>query len=660
MADRYWVWWTWNWNDTAHWSTTSGGSSGAAVPTSSDNVIFDTNSHSNSYTVTINVTANFADMTWWNPSTWKPTLAGSSQSNAYWNVSFVSWMTVSYTWEIWWMHTSGTKTLTTNSVSCSGWFRIRANGTLQLADNLTCSWVLYWDSWVLDTNTKTISCWTFGAASSNTSTLTLTSSTITCTSVNLYVNKTLNVSGNVIKVTGSGSFTGWTKTYNEVQFNWASHTIFEANSFATLTRTGTAAKTDSLILAANQTITGTLTLNGNSSVNRLLVQSNTKWTARTLTAATVSVTNADFQDITGAWAWSWDLSAITWKSWDCGGNSGITFTTPVTTDCSAGTTWSTATWSSRVPLPQDTATFSGSSRTITQNMSRIGSVNFTGSSGLTWTTSTACSVFGSINLTDLGTLTWSTQDYTLEWRWTNTLKNAGKVWDKSLSVNCATWNYTLLDDLSFNWANRLFGCSSWTLYMNNFNVSCGFLYLSWGTTYLWSGLFVVSWTAGVIYNCSWTIDKWTSTIKLTWNLTANWSFAWGWKTYHNFWNATTGAFAVTITGSNTFNDFKINAGRTQKFTAWTTQTVSTFTAVGTTWNLITLDSSSTATYALTKTWGGTISCDYLSVQHSVASPANTWYAGTNSTNNQAVATAGSGWIFTAPPPPPTAEFLMFF
>jgi hypothetical protein len=52
---------------------------------------------------------------------------------------------------------------------------------------------------------------------------------------------------------------------------------------------------------------------------------------------------------------------------------------------------------------------------------------------------------------------------------------------------------------------------------------------------------------------------------------------------------------------------------------------------------------------LTKTGGGVISSDYLNIQHSVASPANTWYAGANSTNNQATATAGSGWIFTVPP-----------
>lgn len=41
MADRYWVAAASNWNDTANWSTTSGGSGGASIPGSSDVAIFD-------------------------------------------------------------------------------------------------------------------------------------------------------------------------------------------------------------------------------------------------------------------------------------------------------------------------------------------------------------------------------------------------------------------------------------------------------------------------------------------------------------------------------------------------------------------------------------------------------------------------------------------
>lgn len=96
----------------------------------------------------------------------------------------------------------------------------------------------------------------------------------------------------------------------------------------------------------------------------------------------------------------------------------------------------------------------------------------------------------------------------------------------------------------------------------------------------------------------------------------------------------TGDFILLETTSS---DYPITAG--------TTQTVTTFTVSGTAGNLITINSTTTATHALTKSGGGTITCNYLSVQHSVATPSNTWYA-LNSTNNQGVATAGSGWLFS--------------
>jgi fibronectin-binding autotransporter adhesin len=65
MADRYWVGGTGNWNSTSKWSATSGGASGASVPTASDNAIFDANSAtSNAYVVTIQASQTCADLTY--------------------------------------------------------------------------------------------------------------------------------------------------------------------------------------------------------------------------------------------------------------------------------------------------------------------------------------------------------------------------------------------------------------------------------------------------------------------------------------------------------------------------------------------------------------------------------------------------------------------
>jgi hypothetical protein len=63
MADRYWVGGSGSWNSTTKWSATSGGASGASVPTASDNAIFDANSATAHYTVTVTDNATCADLT---------------------------------------------------------------------------------------------------------------------------------------------------------------------------------------------------------------------------------------------------------------------------------------------------------------------------------------------------------------------------------------------------------------------------------------------------------------------------------------------------------------------------------------------------------------------------------------------------------------------
>ena len=59
MANRYWVGGsgTWNASSTANWSATSGGASGASVPTTADAVLFDANSGGGTVTLGANVSA---------------------------------------------------------------------------------------------------------------------------------------------------------------------------------------------------------------------------------------------------------------------------------------------------------------------------------------------------------------------------------------------------------------------------------------------------------------------------------------------------------------------------------------------------------------------------------------------------------------------------
>lgn len=133
-------------------------------------------------------------------------------------------------------------------------------------------------------------------------------------------------------------------------------------------------------------------------------------------------------------------------------------------------------------------------------------------------------------------------------------------------------------------------------------------------------------------------------------------------TYNNVWFNRGGSTAAnTITNSDTFNDFKDTGtgAHLLSFTVGTTQTFNTFEVSGSAGHIIKLDSSSTGTYNLVKAIPGIISSDYLNIQHSIATPANTWYAGNNSINNQGVTTAGSGWIFSTPPSPiqPADDFV---
>ena len=111
--------------------------------------------------------------------------------------------------------------------------------------------------------------------------------------------------------------------------------------------------------------------------------------------------------------------------------------------------------------------------------------------------------------------------------------------------------------------------------------------------------------------------------------------------------------SIVITGSNIIQNF-IDIGTATHsilFTAATTQTIyGSFNVVGGISNMITLNSTTTAVFTLNKFPLGLVNCDYLNIQHCVATPSNTWYAGTNSVNNQATTTAGSGWIFTNIPP----------
>jgi hypothetical protein len=126
-----------------------------------------------------------------------------------------------------------------------------------------------------------------------------------------------------------------------------------------------------LNLTIGLSVTGALSLTGNSLVNRYFVRSNVHSTARSITRASNTLTNVDFSDITftGAAATGTSLG-------NCLGNTNITFTAAVNRFARASGDWSsTAVWSATsggatgatAPLPQDTVIFNAASGSITVN-----------------------------------------------------------------------------------------------------------------------------------------------------------------------------------------------------------------------------------------------------------------------------------------------------
>jgi hypothetical protein len=203
--------------------------------------------------------------------------------------------------------------------------------------------------------------------------------------------------------------------------------------------------------------------------------------------------------------------------------------------------------------------------------------------------------------------------------------------------------------------------SGGTLDMNNHNLKVNSIQI-FGTPTLTMGSGTLEITGT---NCTLnglTLNANTSTVKMTDSSNSRADFNPGSLTIYKVWfarGASTGdivinrnlsgktpsftGFRDTGTVAHTIR-FETDGGATYTFSDATQFLVS-----GSLGNLISINSDtsgnpSTNTHTLSCA-SGTVSCDYLDIQHSVAQGGATWSAGQHSINHQAVATAGSGWIF---------------
>jgi hypothetical protein len=346
------------------------------------------------------------------------------------------------------------------------------------------------------------------------------------------------------------------------------------------------------------------------------------------------------------------------------GNIALTSTTAATTVLSMATatgfTWTGTGEFTRNQAATATMVF-GTSGGTTSNAPNL-TVN-AGASALTFTTSSwfrdinftgsTCAPTGSIN--NVGNLTLASGGtYTtlaLNFRASATITSTGRTVN-GVQVNASGGTVTLADAMTIL-SNGTFTLTRGTFTAANFDVTAGLFSSSNSDTRtlnMGSGTWTISGSGATAWNTATTtgltVVPSTSTITMT-NASAK-TFAGGGVTYYNLNQG--GAGALTISGSNTFNNITNSTQpATVTFTAGTTQTVSAFGLSGTAGNLITINSTTPGSQFTLSDASGTINAQYLSIRDSNATGGAVWNAlySTNLGNN-------TGWIF-----PGGNMFLMF-
>jgi hypothetical protein len=154
------------------------------------------------------------------------------------------------------------------------------------------------------------------------------------------------------------------------------------------------------------------------------------------------------------------------------------------------------------------------------------------------------------------------------------------------------------------------------------------------------------WNIVVITNL--TINAGTSRIVIANTSATATTFAGGGFTYYTLEYARGGGGGqLNFTSANTITNFiDVNSTAAHSITMGATTSFYRFIVKGSPGQLISVGRSATGAPVITKVGRGIVSdCDYLNIVSVgfAASPANTWYAGANSTGS------ASGWIITAPP-----------
>ncbi len=384
----YWVGGTGNWSSTTKWSTSSGGASGAAIPTSLDAVNFDSLSNATAYTATIDAgvtIARCASFTMAGPASGNVTWAGTVPIAFHGSVSFAATgITRTYSGAMNWAG-NASYTFTTNGLTLSNTTTINGIGaTWTLGSALTFGTINFTVTrGTFDTSSVGNYAFTvgnqFASTNSNVRTINLNASVLTIggnipVDFSISRNFTFNAGTSQMNFgsTGNLAFRGGGQTFYNVawtQVTVSSLSLSGGSTYNNLSFVGRFVATIvSFSVEGDQTINGTFTVSaGTSAACRTGVVSSVLGTPRTFTCAAVSLTDVDFRDITIAGAAS---PASGTRLGDAKGNSGITFDAAKTVyyrqtgTNSWGTTSGSGSWSATsggstdstmFPLAQDTA-----------------------------------------------------------------------------------------------------------------------------------------------------------------------------------------------------------------------------------------------------------------------------------------------------------------
>jgi hypothetical protein len=662
-STRYWVGGTGNWNDTTYWSTSSGGASGADLPRSHDDVVFDSSSNATDYTATVNAITGgnrCKALTIAGPASGNVTLAGSTALFIHDDITLpATGLTRTYTGAITLSGTGVGKTITTNGVALAN--AVTVNGVSAewaLADALnTGNSTINIINGSFDTDTYNLTTGLILSDVANSRTIDFGSSTVSlaATGVVLGFGTTETKRANLTFTAGtfqinvssaSPTFTGNNQTFYNISFTSTSintAAINGSNTFNNLTVAGrTSASVAQIALSADQTINGTLTLSaGTNATMRTFVRSDTIGTTRTLTCAAVaSLTDIDFRDITIAGAAA-PVSGT--RLGDCKGNTGITFDAGVNKywNFAGGGNWSSTAWATssggavsndNFPLAQDTCLFEAtglnSGNTATLNAAyNIGTIDMSARTTNTMTLATGSqtpSIYG--NWTNGTGVTFSgTGILTFAGRGSQTLTSAGRTFTQLFTIDTPGGSVTLQDALETNMNNSFaLRIESGTFDANNYN--CTFSALLGGlnstnsktrTIAIGSGTWTMAgsgtpWNTQTITGLTVTG---TGTLSFTSASTKTFSIGSNTSSFSGLTINQGGAGTLTVNGNNTFaNITKTYAGATTISFSATTQRVADFTATGTAGNVLTIQGlSATTPCNLIHTGAGDISLDYLNL-----------------------------------------------